>query len=415
MKLSLIIEDIISGDWGSDKKTIESPCPVHCIRSADIVPYYNGTYEGIPVRYLSSRSYHSRKLKEGDVIIEKSGGTNDCSTGRPMYVSKELLTINPELVCSNFCSVIRIKKSWNSKFVYYFLRLVHSSGVFHNFEGKTSGIHNLQMEAAFDAIELPNITLQEQNNIVNLLSNIEGKIYINNQQNSILEQMAKQLYDYWFVQFDFPDENGRPYKSSGGKMVWNEKLKREIPEGWVVKPFAEATDLLYGYPFNTKLFTLDAKNKPIIRIRDILDNSISAYTTEDVDEKYKLAKGDVIVGMDGNFHMNFWCDDVTYINQRCFRVRPKLNSKLSSVYIYHYIQPYIKIVEQRSAGSTVGHLLDSDIQRIFIPIPNKDIFGRTMDSVLKAIINNRSQNKSLQLLRNSLLPLLMSGQVTIKD
>ena len=98
--------------------------------------------------------------------------------------------------------------------------------------------------------------------------------------------MAKQLYDYWFVQFDFPDENGRPYKSSGGKMIWNEKLKREIPENWKVKSIFEELDIQYGYPFSTELFTTKETSIPVVRIRDIIANTVSAYSTENTDSKY---------------------------------------------------------------------------------------------------------------------------------
>lgn len=76
--------------------------------------------------------------------------------------------------------------------------------------------------------------------------------------------MAKQLYDYWFVQFDFPDENGMPYKSSGGKMVWNEKLKREIPDGWELTPLFKGVDVQYGFPFSTDLFTEIPTDIPIV-------------------------------------------------------------------------------------------------------------------------------------------------------
>ncbi len=92
--------------------------------------------------------------------------------------------------------------------------------------------------------------------------------------------MAKTLYNYWFVQFDFPNSEGKPYKSSGGKMVYSEELKREIPEGWGVKKISEEIDIQYGFPFSTKLFNNDRIGKPIIRIRDIPNNTISIFSTE---------------------------------------------------------------------------------------------------------------------------------------
>ena len=132
---------------------------------------------------MSQSSFNKRELKEGDIVIEKSGGTNNCSTGRPILVSKELLKYNTPLMSSNFCSAIRLKPEWDSEYVYYYLRLIHKRGNFFNFEGKTSGIHNLDMEAAFSAIEIPKISLKAQKNIVGILSKMEKKIILNTRIN----------------------------------------------------------------------------------------------------------------------------------------------------------------------------------------------------------------------------------------
>ena len=148
-------------------------------------------------------------------------------------------------------------------------------------------------------IWLPDINSQKRISLI--LSDIDQKIALNIRMNAELEAMAKQLYDYWFVQFDFPDENGRPYKSSGGKMVYNSTLKREIPAGWEVLNIFEVANVLYGFPFSTESFVEIQTDKPVVRIRDIANNSVSAYTTEDVDEIYKLNEGDLVIGMDGNF------------------------------------------------------------------------------------------------------------------
>lgn len=418
MKLSEIIQDTISGDWGNDKCQELFDTAVKCLRSADIVPIYQFNYSGIPIRYVSHSSLEKRQLLKGDIVIEKSGGTDTCSTGRPIYISSELLNDNEPLLCSNFCSAIRLKDDWNSEYVYYLLRQIHKLGLFFNFEGKTSGIHNLDMEAAFKAIEIPSISNNEQECIANILSTIDRKIALNRKENEILEKMAKQLYDYWFVQFDFPDENDRPYKSSGGKMVYNEKLKREIPEGWEVKKLFNAVDLLYGFPFSTELFTEKKTNKPVIRIRDIQEGTLSAYTTESVDNKYLLNEGDLIIGMDGNFHMNYWYDNKTYLNQRCLRIRQLEKSKISTIQIFHSIRPFIKAKEKYAKGSTVGHLLDSDLKGINIiePQGSYTLSIKTMfDNILHKITKNTRETHRFTSLRDFLLPLLLNGQVTIKD
>ena len=258
--------------------------------------------------------------------------------------------------------------------------------------------------------------LEEQKRIGKLLRTIDLKIELNRQLNHNLEAMAKQLYDYWFVQFDFPDENGKPYKSSGGKMVWNEKLKREIPQGWDILPLFDAISVQYGFPFATEQFTDEITNIPIVRIRDILEGTTSAYSFENTDEKYCLNEGDVLVGMDGNFHMNFWHNNIAYLNQRCARMRPYRDSSISSIQIYYNIQPYIKAKEQNAKGSTVGHLSDKDLKGLYLIKPAISLnFNprKVFDELLALIIGNKQQILSLTKQRDELLPLLMNDQVSV--
>ena len=255
--------------------------------------------------------------------------------------------------------------------------------------------------------------LEVQKRIGRILSDIDEKIALNRQINDNLEAMAKQLYDYWFVQFDFPNEEGKPYKSSGGAMVWNEKLKREIPEGWKVANVFDELSVQYGFPFSTELFTEEPTNIPVVRIRDILENSVSAYSEEEVDEKYKLQKQDLLVGMDGNFHMNYWNDNVSYLNQRSVRLRAKSKSAVSIMQAKYDIAPYIKAKELRAKGSTVGHLSDKDLKELFVLVsPNVD-FRNKFNSILAEIIENRCEMIELTKQRDELLPLLMNGQASV--
>ena len=230
--------------------------------------------------------------------------------------------------------------------------------------------------------------------------------------------MAKLIYDYWFVQFDFPDANGKPYKSSGGKMVYNEALKREIPEGWEVRALTEEMDVQYGFPFSTKLFNEAQEGSPVVRIRNLLDNSISMYSTETVDEKYLIEKGDLLVGMDGNFHINFWDKDDCYLNQRCVRIRKKGRSSVTHFQARFQITPYIQAREKNVSRTTVGHLSAKDINDLHVLIPCSDRVQKDsvfFDSMLDKIITNRNENEELAELRDWLLPMLMNGQVTVKD
>ena len=186
LKFEQVIESYISGDWGNDESSEEASCAVSCIRGADIVPIRNSDFTNIPTRYISSRSLAAHTLKEGDIVIEKSGGSPTQSTGRVVYISKELLEAKGDVVCSNFCVAFRVKAEWNPKYIYYYLCNIYNADVFFNFEGKTSGLKNLQVEAAFKAIPIKKIAIEEQASIANTLSIIESKLAVNRQINDNL-------------------------------------------------------------------------------------------------------------------------------------------------------------------------------------------------------------------------------------
>ena len=260
--------------------------------------------------------------------------------------------------------------------------------------------------------EVPIFSCSEEN-IGTFFLNLDCKIRLNEQINQNLEAMAKQLYDYWFVQFDFPNEEGKPYKSSGGKMVWNDKLKREIPESWKVKSIFEELDIQYGYPFSTELFTTKEASIPVVRIRDIIANTVSAYSTENTDSKYLLNKGDLVIGMDGNFHINYWSDDISYLNQRSVRLRALNDSNVSIIQARLDIEPYIKSKEVRAKGSTVGHLSDKDMKELYVMVSTSYQVRNKFDALLDQILLNRNEIISLIKQRDQLLPLLMTGQVSV--
>lgn len=416
MKLSEIIDVFITGDWGNESPSLEAPHAVSCVRGADIVPISNNEFVNIPLRYVSEHSFQQKLLQVGDIVIEKSGGSPTQSTGRAVYISQALLSASKNVVCSNFCVAFRVKEGWNSFFIYQYWQYLYNSGMFFNFEGKTSGIKNLQLDIALSTIEIEPYPIEKQISIANCLETFDEKIAFNRSINHNLVAMAKQLYDYWFVQFDFPDENGKPYKSSGGLMVWNNVLKREIPATWKVVNIFDAVNVRYGFPFATENFTEEVTSTPIVRIRDILEGTVSAYSLEETDDKYKLQEGDLLVGMDGNFHMNYWHDNTAYLNQRCVRFRMKEDSSISAIQTYYNIQPYIKAKEKNAKGSTVGHLSDKDLKEIYVIAPqNSNNFHPRVffDTLLTQMVKNKQQILELIKQRDELLPLLMNGQVSL--
>ena len=289
-------------------------------------------------------------------------------------------------------------------------------------QGNGSIFKNLKTDILKEfKIKIPPVNIQNQ--VSSVLKAIEDKIELNNRINAELEAMVKTLYGYWFVQFDFPIYNqdgtlsgAEGYKTSGGKMEWNEELKRVIPEGWKVEPLFKAMDVQYGFPFSTSKFTDEVTDKPVIRIRDILENTISTYTTEEVDDKYRLKQNDLLIGMDGNFHLNFWDKDGAYLNQRSVRIRAKKDSEISNLQAYFELKPYIKARENNVSRTTVGHLSDKDLKRLFLISPSRsDLFKpkNLFENSLSEIISNRLQNQKLTELRDWLLPMLMNGQVKV--
>ncbi len=343
------------------------------------------------------------KYAKGDVLIANI---------RPYL--KKIWMADGEGGASNDVLVFRAKDGYDNSFVYaVLLQDSFYSWVMKAPRGSQMPRGDKNHIMNFNVSDVPG-----KENIGKLLSNLDRKIALNRQINTNLEALARQLYDYWFVQFDFPDANGNPYKSSGGKMVYNEKLKREIPDGWEVKNIFDAVDVLYGFPFNADLFTTGTTTIPVIRIRDILEGNISTYTTECVNEKYRLHEKDVVIGMDGNFHMGIWHNNDAYLNQRCVRLRANEKTEISAIQILYTTQPYIKYREKTIIGSTVGHLSDKDMKALYIlvPVGNKYFAPRkTMDSITQQIIENKKQITSLTRQRDELLPLLMNGQVIVRE
>ena len=321
--------------------------------------------------------------------------------------------------CQRYCGkfdayqrtyIIKSKSGFDIDYIYYYLKMNLLA-----FSKKAQGSQTkfLTMKILNDFI-IRNIDLENQIKLSSVLKNIDQKIQINNQINQELEDMAKTLYDYWFVQFDFPDQNGKPYKSAGGKMVYNPELKREIPEGWGVENLFNVAEVQYGYPFSTDYFNSTGEGVPVIRIRDILGNDTTNYSTEEVEDKYKINVGDVLIGMDGNFHMNYWIKEDCYLNQRVVKVN---SDKLPNMVLKYQIEPFIKLREKSVSRTTVGHLSDKDLKAINVILPKEKylspIFER-FENILKNIIINQQQNQQLIQLRDWLLPMLMNGQVKVE-
>lgn len=368
----------------------------------------------------SEKEQQMYSIKKGDILMTRTSETLD-ELGMSCVAIKDY----PEATYSGFLKRLRpiTEGIVYEKYMAFYLR----SKLFRK-TMTNNAIMTLRASFNEDIFSYLNLYLpdyESQKSFGDFLFLLESKIKLNNRINAELEAMAKTIYDYWFVQFDFPinseflpsgemSEGQRGYKSSGGKMVWSEELKREVPEGWEVKSLFDTMDVQYGFPFSTEMFSDDSTGKPIIRIRDILENSISTYSTEDVDEKYMLIKNDLLIGMDGNFHLNFWDKTGAYLNQRSVRIRAKEKSTVSNFQAYFELNPYIKAREKNTTRTTVAHLSDKDLKRLHLLVcPNHSYFKpkEFFDPILNKITTNRIENQQLSSLRDWLLPMLMNGQV----
>lgn len=268
--------------------------------------------------------------------------------------------------------------------------------------------------------------LNKQKMIGQLLDKMTQKINNNKKIISNLESLAKTIYDYWFLQFEFPNEEGKPYKSSGGKMVWNDELKREIPEGWNADRLCSQYEAQSGYAFKSKDWKENGKN--VLTIKCIEENgnvnfSESSYIEENYDkklDKYTATNGNLIFAMSGNTIGKIGIiaskDDKVLINQRVLILKTSFNS-VALTYFFLKCEEVQNIIRKLGANSAQPNISEVELGKIKLAIPNNDlikIFNRKCEPYFRAIVSLRIQNQQLTELRDFLLPMLMNGQVTFK-
>ena len=267
---------------------------------------------------------------------------------------------------------------------------------------------------------IPSLDIQKR--IGRILTDIDNKIAINRQINDNLEAMAKQLYDYWFVQFDFPNEGDKPYKSSGGAMVWNEKLKREIPQGWTAAKIKDVAQTYSGgTPTSTNSEYYDGGDIPWINSGE-LNNPIITSTTNYITEEglnnssAKLYPQDtVLVALYGAT-----AGKVSLLsfeacsNQAVCGVIPQ--NKIMTTYIRYYLSSLYEHFITLSSGSARDNISQDTIKNTILPIPQGKILKEFFDAVapiISKIIANQKEMENITKQRDELLPLLMNGQATV--
>lgn len=346
--------------------------------------------------------YHNEYKSGPSVVIGRSG-----TTGNPQLINEKFWAHNTTLFIKDF-------KGNDIKYIYYLLLNTDINKMKSGSNIPTlnrNHLHLISINATTDKIL--------QRRIANTLSNIDNKIELNNKINDEFEAMAKTIYDYWFLQFEFPNEEGKPYKSSGGKMVWNEELKREIPEGWEVKTLYDIADYINGLACQ-KYRPINKDNiLPVIKIVEMHNGIISntEYVRDDIPLKNIIDTGDILFSWSASLEVTLWKGKKAGLNQHIFKVVPKFYPKY---YIYMqlsaYIINFIKIAETRK--TTMGHITIDHLKQSKILLPNIKL-AKTYDIFVKdlfeKILLNNIENQELTSLRDFLLPLLMNGQVGFKE
>jgi type I restriction enzyme S subunit len=312
----------------------------------------------------------------------------------------------------------------NPFYLYNYLKILNLESL-----NSGTGVPSMTFDSYYNlAIELPSLAIQ--NTVSSILWNIEKKIQLNTKINDNLELLAKTLYDYWFVQFDFPVANGKPYKTSGGKMVWNEELKREIPLDWEVGTLSDIADLIRGvsYGKNDIKEQFDSNVIPILRATNlsgsVIDLDSMVYVPKDlVSLKQYLNKYEILITMSSGSidHIGknglFYYDKEVAFGAFCAKLVAKNNFRF---YLYSYTQSdfMFSTIKNECLGTNINNLNGSLVNGFKIIIPPKnsiDDFNKTVSSFYERIAINQKENQELASLRDWLLPMLMNGQVKVQD
>ncbi len=372
------------------------------------VPEGNTTYkvylqENILKRDIScgnhyiSEEYFKNKMKryevsDGDFIVTCDGTLGEIfqlnNIKERWIISSSLLriTLNKELVDEKFFPYFWLKR------IKYPLISSHDNSVLKHLPG-------LKAIREFE-LDLPNI--QDQQKIASILSVLDKKIELNNNINAELEAIAKTLYDYWFVQFNFPDENGKPYKSNGGKLIWSEELKRNIPKEWEVKKVCDLLPVITGKK-DANFATENGEYNFFTCWEEILKCDTFEF-------EWKA----VLVAGNWNFNIKLY-EGKFNAYQRTYILIP--NDEKYYTLIFMAVKDRIASLSNSSRGSIVKFITKWDLEDIQIVLPkdgNLDIFSQ-LNSITKKIEQNLEENQKLSELRDWLLPMLMNGQVVVNE
>jgi type I restriction enzyme S subunit len=357
------------------------------------------------IKYASQELYDKwmkEEVKRGDILL-----TSEAPAGQVMVWDS-----NEKIVLSQRLFAIRLKADYDNYFVKYYLQSDTGQKEIHK---NTSGSTVFGISAKmFDLINVPKFRKDQQESIGKCLRVLDSKIELNNRINVELEAMAKTIYDYWFVQFDFPDKNGKPYKSSGGKMVWNEELKKEIPEGWISAELKDIANITMGQSPPGESYNQNGEG--VVFYQGCTDfgsrfPSIRQYTT---DPSRYAKPGDILLSVRapvGTMNIS--------ITECCIgRGLAALNSKDNCTpFLFEVLRNLKQVFDRRNTdGTTFGAITKDDLFTLKVVKPTEKVlneFSLIFQPVFEKQNTIALENDKLSELRDWLLPMLMNGQVKV--
>ena len=380
--------------------------------------YWNGNIAWITPKDLSS--FEGRFISNGDRNISEEGLKNSSAKlmpkGTVLFTSRApigYIAISENEVATNqgFKNIV-VNQNNHNIFVYYllknnvdYIKSLANGSTFMEVSG--SVMKNIQLNVP---------PLQMQKSIANILSTLDEKIEVNNQINKTLENMAQSIFKQWFVNFEFPNKYGEPYKSSGGKMIESEM--GVIPEGWVTSSLDKIANYLNGLAMQKFRPNEDEKSYPVLKIKELrqgFSDSNSDVCSVNIDEKYIIKDGDVIFSWSGSLLIDFWCSGKCGLNQHLFKVTSdEFDSWFYYLWTEYHLEKFISIA--KSKATTMGHIKRKDLSdsKIIIPDSNRyNMASEILKPIYDKIVKSKIESRSLIQIRDTLLPKLMSGEIRV--
>ena len=362
----------------------------------------------------SAKEQEVYSIKKGDILITRTSETID-ELAMSCVATKDY----PGATYSGFTKRLRPKTEGIAyyKYMAFYLRSDWFRKAVTNNAFMTLRASFNEDIFSFLNVYLPDYDVQVR--IGDFLYSLEQKIAINKRICAELESMAKTIYDYWFTQFDFPTADGKPYRSSGGAMEWNEQAKRAIPTGWDVGNLYAIAEPINGLACQKHRPKEGEHSLPVVKIKEMHDG-ITADTesvSANIPEKHRIFNGDILFSWSATLEVMYCFGGDAGLNQHIFKVVPK--EGYSKEYVYHqfsaYVINFVKMAEARK--TTMGHITTDHLDQSRIVLPPADVmqaFSEIVAPIHEKIGHCCKENRELTKLRDWLLPMLMNGQATVE-